>query len=298
VSEEVAKRVWLTPIKVGLILSCIVLVGFIVMSFQRNCILLETSVLECRENWERFWASKPNEIGDTLAGFAGTLAFIWIVVTVWLQSTELAEQREVLREQKEEFKLMVSAQNAQVRALEAQAAVFEHEKTMRVEAGQDQLVNSLLWALERDIVDAVDTYWDISDLFGHTFIKTDYRSGAEAEKAKLEFENGRKSRRGTDEFFPMMEALLQYTIEEIEAGKKENRLAPVLANLREPTEVQGIISKLVERTGSIEDEMVTASKLIKLKVESLKIKHLQTRLSSLQKLIRVSPQSSGLDQSP
>jgi hypothetical protein len=42
-------------------------------------------------------------MGDTLAGFAGSLAFIWIVVTVWLQSSELAEQREQIEKQTEEF---------------------------------------------------------------------------------------------------------------------------------------------------------------------------------------------------
>lgn len=30
-----------------------------------------------------------NEIGDTLAGFAGALAFVWLIVTVWVQSSEL-----------------------------------------------------------------------------------------------------------------------------------------------------------------------------------------------------------------
>lgn len=34
-----------------------------------------------------------NEIGDSLAGFAGSIAFLWIVVTVLLQSAELRLQR-------------------------------------------------------------------------------------------------------------------------------------------------------------------------------------------------------------
>lgn len=60
--------------------------------------------------WEfKFWTlikSPPNEIGDTLAGIAGALAFLWIIVTVQLQATELREQRE-------EFKRIAEAQGQQ-----------------------------------------------------------------------------------------------------------------------------------------------------------------------------------------
>ncbi|MFY0659353.1 MAG: putative phage abortive infection protein [Shimia sp.] len=53
------------------------------------------------DDWSwRIWSfltAPPNEIGDTLAGIAGALAFLWIIVTVMLQSKELAAQREELR---------------------------------------------------------------------------------------------------------------------------------------------------------------------------------------------------------
>ena len=58
--------------------------------------------------WQlRGWAlitSPPNEIGDTFAGVAGVLAFLWIIVTVWLQSQELAAQREELKLTRGEIK--------------------------------------------------------------------------------------------------------------------------------------------------------------------------------------------------
>jgi hypothetical protein len=146
-----AAKSWWTPIKVGLVLTAIVVICFVAMAAQRNCILLESTTLECRSNWAWFRSSKPNEIGDALAGFAGTLAFIWIVVTVWLQSTELAEQREVLREQKEEFKLMVSAQNAQVKALEAHAAIFADEKIRRDQKEAKELYEQYLVDICRGI---------------------------------------------------------------------------------------------------------------------------------------------------
>jgi hypothetical protein len=83
------------PIVWGLMLSFIVvaLFGFLALRQGAN----EVSGLH------EFLNSPPNAMGDTLAGFAGTLAFIWIVVTVWLQSSELAEQREQISLQTSEF---------------------------------------------------------------------------------------------------------------------------------------------------------------------------------------------------
>ena len=63
--------------------------------------------------FQEFLNLPPNAIGDTLAGFAGSLAFIWIVVTVWLQSSELAEQREQLSLQTTEFERTNEALAAQ-----------------------------------------------------------------------------------------------------------------------------------------------------------------------------------------
>jgi hypothetical protein len=47
----------------------------------------------CESRLNQFLNSRPNEMGDSLAGIAGTLAFTWIIVTVALQSIELKEQR-------------------------------------------------------------------------------------------------------------------------------------------------------------------------------------------------------------
>ena len=52
-----------------------------------------------------FLFSPSNEIGDTFAGLAGVLAFLWIIVTVWLQSQALNEQRTELQETREELRL-------------------------------------------------------------------------------------------------------------------------------------------------------------------------------------------------
>jgi hypothetical protein len=52
-----------------------------------------------------FLLSPPNEIGDTFAGLAGVLAFLWIIITVWLQSEELSAQRKELKATRAEVTL-------------------------------------------------------------------------------------------------------------------------------------------------------------------------------------------------
>lgn len=88
-----------------------------------------------------------NEIGDTLAGIAGVLAFLWIIVTVWLQSQELSEQREELKQTREEVRLSREAQEKQVLALEAHAKFFEDEKQMRDETRAERILDQLFFGI-------------------------------------------------------------------------------------------------------------------------------------------------------
>ncbi|WP_299662387.1 hypothetical protein [uncultured Ruegeria sp.] len=60
-----------------------------------------------------FLTSPSNEIGDTFAGVASVLAFLWIIITVWLQSKELEEQRK-------EFVKMADAQSKQFNLISSQ----------------------------------------------------------------------------------------------------------------------------------------------------------------------------------
>lgn len=65
--------------------------------------------------WMFFWAPLPtqcpgpircmslNEVGDFIAGASAPLAFLWLVVAVFIQASELAEQREELRLTRLEF---------------------------------------------------------------------------------------------------------------------------------------------------------------------------------------------------
>lgn len=103
--------------------------------------------------WElKFWTlikSPPNEIGDTLAGIAGALAFLWIIVTVQLQSRELKAQREELELARGEYAKMAKAQEKQVEALDNQGKIFEKEQKQRDEDRARQLLDELVVGLAR-----------------------------------------------------------------------------------------------------------------------------------------------------
>ncbi|MBT2129663.1 hypothetical protein [Aliiroseovarius lamellibrachiae] len=94
--------------------------------------------------WSAFLQASPNEVGDTLAGFAGALAFVWLIATVVLQGQELREQRL-------EFEKMADAQVAQLAVLEKQGQIFEDEQRQRSEAQLAEVysekLKSLSWML-------------------------------------------------------------------------------------------------------------------------------------------------------
>lgn len=98
--------------------------------------------------WElKIWTlikSRPNEIGDTLAGIAGTLAFLWIIVTVQLQSRELKAQREELELAREEYRRMANAQNEQVAILQKQSEVYVGERERLKFANEREMLNQNL----------------------------------------------------------------------------------------------------------------------------------------------------------
>lgn len=98
---------------------------------------------DCPTKLSVFLSSRPNEIGDTLAGFAGALAFVWIVVTVWLQSQELAAQRRELRETRLEVGAQRVANEKMAEALSSQASVEERRLQYETEARYDLLADEV-----------------------------------------------------------------------------------------------------------------------------------------------------------
>lgn len=104
-----------------------------------------------------------------MAGFAGALAFVWIIVTVWLQSKELAAQREVLRLTRDEMEEQRKATQDMARALEAQAAIFEDEKRNRDEAKAQAELEEILKLLAVKIRRYLQTQVMIPSQYLYTF---------------------------------------------------------------------------------------------------------------------------------
>jgi hypothetical protein len=111
------------PIFWGLLLTAVL--AFIVV------VLALTAGPSGKVRLVEFGTLDSNEIGDTLAGIFAPLAFIWIVVTVFLQSQELAEQRRELSLTREELRLAREAQEKMVEAAQIQASIFSDEKLSR-----------------------------------------------------------------------------------------------------------------------------------------------------------------------
>lgn len=105
--------------------------------------------------WKALLSAPPNELGDFLAGAFAPLAFLWLALTVWLQSRELRLQRrelqqngEALRLQAEELRNSVEQLRKQTDLLQTNAQTREREKRERMFAeGYERLTDTLLLAL-------------------------------------------------------------------------------------------------------------------------------------------------------
>lgn len=105
--------------------------------------------------WKTLLASPPNEFGDFLAGAFAPLAFLWLALTVWLQSRELRLQRKELQQngealllQAEELRYSVEQLRKQTELRQSDAQTREREKRERVfTAGYEQNRDNLILAL-------------------------------------------------------------------------------------------------------------------------------------------------------
>ncbi|TWI36805.1 hypothetical protein [Paracoccus sulfuroxidans] len=91
----------------------------------------------CTPKWKVFLNSTPAEIGDALSGVGSVLAFIWVIVTVWMQSIELRLQRAEMREQQAETAKMAEA-------MAQQSRIFEQEQIERAEDRADKELDALI----------------------------------------------------------------------------------------------------------------------------------------------------------
>lgn len=94
-----------------------------------------------------------NEIGDSLAGFAGVLAFLWIIVTVLLQNRDLKLQYEEIKDMKQASESQArSLKSAEIfKALEYIEFKFERVSPMIIEC-RDRINNEI-----KEFIDSYDT---------------------------------------------------------------------------------------------------------------------------------------------
>ena len=112
-------------------LAFTVVFGMWALGLFRGIVTIESLTAS---RWAHFLNSGPNEMGDTLAGFVGSLTLIWVVASVVQQSMELRAQRH-------EFSAMAKAQEAQVRALQIQAEIFKDEQIGRRYLQKEREIN-------------------------------------------------------------------------------------------------------------------------------------------------------------
>jgi hypothetical protein len=94
--------------------------------------------------WEHFLHGRPNELGDALAGFVGSLTLIWVVASVFQQSMELKAQRR-------EFAAMSGAMQSQVQAMEQQTLLLKEDRRRREQDSAGEVLKELLDRLAHEV---------------------------------------------------------------------------------------------------------------------------------------------------
>ncbi|MBA4491206.1 hypothetical protein [Paracoccus sp. S1E-3] len=134
-------RINTLPIWVGAALTATVLGCVIWAGLSPIC----DAAGACAPRWKLLANAPANELGDTLSGVGSVLAFIWVIVTVWMQSIQLQLQRRDMHAQQAETRRMTEATVVQAR-------IYQQEQDERAEdrAGKEleALVDRLLTSAE------------------------------------------------------------------------------------------------------------------------------------------------------
>ena len=108
---------------------------------------------------------KLNEWGDFAAGVFAPIAFVWLVVAVILQSTELREQRKELTLTRKEFKHNRSVMQEQANEAKNQAAYILKQTTIleknEANAEAERIFNDVLENIATRLRQYVSSAWNI-----------------------------------------------------------------------------------------------------------------------------------------
>lgn len=133
------------PFAIGLIGSAII--GLLTVIFLHSGCIGD----DCLTNFQLLGSAEPNVVGDTLAGLAGAFALFWIIITAWHQSSELAEQRRIVEEQKDEVALQRKTTQEIAQAMAEQAKLHQMEHEYRESELADRVIDALESKLQSDI---------------------------------------------------------------------------------------------------------------------------------------------------
>ncbi|WP_299618403.1 hypothetical protein [uncultured Tateyamaria sp.] len=145
-------------------------IGTVIFAFLTIAFLQAGSVgPDSLSNWQALSMGDPNNVGDTLAGLAGSLALFWIIITAWQQSIELREQREIIadqrdiiREQKQETALQRVATQEMAQAMKLQSDVLKDERRFRDESRAAALFEQYLETLQIDFASVARDQWKVN----------------------------------------------------------------------------------------------------------------------------------------
>ena len=153
--SEVDRPFWRigNPVLWGIAASLAITLAACWLATQQTCIAGIDGVALCQSKLSYLKAAPPNEVGDALAGVAGVLAFIWIIVTVAMQAEELRAQREVLRLTRDEMAEQRKATQDMARSMALQAAIFEDEQEQRRQEIQSRVLDQKISGLGSYIKD-------------------------------------------------------------------------------------------------------------------------------------------------
>lgn len=119
----------------------IFLLVFVIFGFK-HC----DAANECQSKFSKFVRSSPNEIGDALAGISSALAFLWIILTVTMQSKELKAQRAELEMTRQEHRLSRKISEKTLLTLEHDSCVRDQQEAWkRFETCLYQFLYAIEW---------------------------------------------------------------------------------------------------------------------------------------------------------
>lgn len=146
-SSEKEKTPWhKNPFTWGIVLSAVYLIiAVLIIGVTQHCYLTELPHRGHYPNvwwWDRLFGCRSiNELGDFFAGAFAPLAFLWLVVAVFIQSRELKEQREELKLTNKEYALMRGEVTQTNKHIERQTEFMADERSQQAETAEDALMD-------------------------------------------------------------------------------------------------------------------------------------------------------------